>query len=70
MIDIKILDANKIKIDEKSYKSIVIYSIEYVMVKDLRDTLKKYEELRNKIKDLIKSIAINSGKYDEKFKPW
>ena len=69
MIDIKILDANKIKIDEKSYKSIVIYSIKYVMVKDLRDTLKKYEELRNKIKDLIKSIAINSGKYDEKFKP-
>ena len=69
MIDIKILDANKIKIDEKSYKSIVIYSIEYVMVKDLRDTLKKYEELWNKIKDLIKSIAINSGKYDEKFKP-
>ena len=53
MIDIKILDANKIKIDEKSYKSIVIYSIEYVMVKDLRDTLKKYEELWNKIKDLI-----------------
>ena len=39
------------------------------MVKDLRDTLKKYEELWNKIKDLIKSIAINSGKYDEKFKP-
>ena len=69
MIDIKILDANKIKINEKSYKSIVIYSIEYVMVKDLRDTLKKYEELWNKIKDLIKSIAINSGKYDEKFKP-
>ena len=69
MIDIKILDANKIKIDEKSYKSIVIYNIGYVAVKNLRDTLKKYEELWNKIRDLIKSIAINLGKYDEKFKP-
>ena len=53
MIDIKILDANKIKIDEKSYKSIVIYNIGYVAVKNLRDTLKKYEELWNKIRDLI-----------------
>ena len=32
-----------------------------------KDTLKKYEELWNKIKDLIKSITNNSGSYDEKY---
>ena len=36
MINIKRLDPNKIKIDEKSYKNILIYCIGYVMVKDLR----------------------------------
>ena len=36
MINIKILDLNKIKIDGKSYKNILIYYIGYVMVKDLR----------------------------------
>ena len=36
MINIKRLDPNKIKIDEKPYKNILIYCIGYVMVKDLR----------------------------------
>ena len=35
MINIKNLDPNKIKKDEKAYKNILIYHIGYVMVKDL-----------------------------------
>ena len=89
----KNLDPNKSKIDEKSYKNIFIYHIEYVTVKDLshttidsmnplhlicnktnryikksngnkylmpaptdesKDTLKKYEDLWNKIRDIIR----------------
>ena len=34
MIDIKNLDPNKIKIDEKTYKNILIYHTGYAMVKD------------------------------------
>ena len=95
MINIKKLDPNKIKIDEKSYKNILICYIGYVTAKDLvyvkinsvnplyiiiykingyigksngnkyftlvrtdesKYTLKKYEELWNKIRDLIRSI--------------
>ena len=95
MINIKKLDSNKIKIDEKSYKNILICYIGYVTAKDLiyakinsvnplyliidkingyigksngnkyftliptdesKHTLKKYEELWNKIRDLIRSI--------------
>ena len=37
MINIKNLDLNKIKIDKKSYKNILIYYIGYVKVKDLTD---------------------------------
>ena len=33
-IDIKNSDLNKIKIDEKSYKNILIYYIRYVTIKD------------------------------------
>ena len=32
-----------------------------------KDILKKYTELRNKIKDLIKSITNTSGDFDEKY---
>ena len=32
--NIKIFDPNKIKIDEKSYRNILIYYIEYVTIKD------------------------------------
>ena len=35
MTNIKNLDLNKIKIDKKSYKNILIDQIEYVMIKDL-----------------------------------
>ena len=36
MINIRNLDFNKIKIDEKLYRNILIYYIGYVTVKDLR----------------------------------
>ena len=34
IINIKIFNSKKIKIDEKSYKDILIYCIEYVIIKD------------------------------------
>ena len=36
VINIKIFNSNKIKIDEKSYKNILIYYIGYVTIKDLK----------------------------------
>ena len=36
MINAKMFDTNKVKIDEKSCKDILIYYIGYVMFKDLR----------------------------------
>ena len=36
IINIKNFDSNNIKIDEKSYKNILIYYIGYVMVKDFQ----------------------------------
>ena len=89
-------DPNNIKIDEKSYKNILIYCIGYVTIKDLKyvkinsvnplciifnkvngyfedineskyltlvptnerkDKIQRYEELWNKIRDLIRSIT-------------
>ena len=41
-IDIKNSDLNKIKIDEKSYKNILIYYIRYVTIKD-----SKYWKINN-----------------------
>ena len=32
-----------------------------------KEVMKKYEELRSKIRDLIRSITKNSDDYDEKF---
>ena len=106
MIIIKNLDPNKIKIDEKPYKNILIYYIGYVVMKSVKvlyliinkingyieesngtkcltlvstnenkDTLKRYEELWSKIRDLIISITNclhnsnlnNSVNNDEKY---
>ena len=36
IINIKNFDPNNVKIDEKSYKSILIYYIVYVTIKDLK----------------------------------
>ena len=36
IINLKNFDASDIKIDEKSYKNILIYYMEYVTIKDLK----------------------------------
>ena len=36
-------------------------------VKESEDTLKKYEELWSKIRDLVRSITSNLDSYDEKY---
>ena len=107
MINIENLDPNKIKIDEKSCKTVLIYHFEYVKDKDFhyakinnvnpllyfiiikinryikesnwnkyltlvpiderKDTLKKFEEIWNKIRDLIRVVTNNSDDCDEKY---
>ena len=106
LIIIKNLNRNKIKIDDKWYKSILIYYIGCVMVKDLWlikinsvnllyliihkingyigenngnkyltlvrtdgsiNTLKTYEKLWIKTRDLIRSKTNNSDDYDQKY---
>ena len=52
----KNVDPNKIKIDEKSYKNILIYLIEYVTVKDLRYV---------KINRYVKSIDKINGHFEK-----
>ena len=105
-MNIKNLDPNKTRINEKSYNNILIYHIWSITVKDLsytkinsanplsliinkitryieenngnrylmllsvkesEDTLKKYEELWSKIRDLVRSITSNLDSYDEKY---
>ena len=55
-INIKNLDPNKIKIDEKSYKNILVYHIGYLMVKYL-----SYTTVINKIDGYIEES--NGNKY-------
>ena len=38
-----------------------------VLTDESKDTLKKYEEMLSKVKDLIRSITNNSDDYDEKY---
>ena len=64
MTNIKNLDPNKIKIDEKSYQSILIYYIGYVTFKDLRYVKinvvnPKYLIINKIMGTLKKSIVIN-----------
>ena len=89
MINIKNGDLNKIKITEKSYKTIFIYygyvtinsvnplyliidmingyteesngnkCLKLASTGEAKDTLKKYEKLRDKIRDIIGSIPNN-----------
>ena len=59
MINIKILDPNKIKIDKKSYKNVFTYYIGYVTVKDLR-----YVKI-NSVNPLYLIINIINGYIDE-----
>ena len=106
IINIKNFDPNRIKIDKKWYKNIIIYDIGYIAIKNIiyvkintvnplyliidkadkyieecsrnkyltlvstdenKDTLKKYAELWNRTKDLIKSLTNTSGDYDETY---
>ena len=104
IINIKDLDPNNIKIDEKSYKNILIYYIGYVTIKkdfknfslnplylvfnkvneyfeeingnkylmvaptnESKENIKKYEELRIKIRYLINSVTEKSNDYDKKY---
>ena len=106
IINIKNFDPNRIKIDRKWYKNIIIYYIGYIAIKNIiyvkintvnplcliidkadeyieecsgnkyltlvstdknKDTLKKYAELWNRTKDLIKSLTNTSGDYDETY---
>ena len=104
IINIKDLDPNNIKIDEKSYKNILIYYIGYVTIKkdfknfslnplylvfnkvneyfeeingnkylmivptnESEENIKKYEELRIKIRYLINSVTEKSNDYDKKY---
>ena len=64
MTNIKNLDPNKIKIDEKSYQNIFIYYIGYVTFKDLRYVKinvvnPKYLIINKIMGTLKKSIVIN-----------
>ena len=61
VINIKIFDTNKIKIDEKSYKNILTYYIGYVTIKDL-----KYVKI-NSVKPLYFIFSKVNG-YFEKIK--
>ena len=51
-------------------KKLIIISIQYltlVPTNESQETIKKYEELWSKIRDLIRSITKSSGEYDEKY---
>ena len=59
IINMKNFDPNKIKIDENSYKNILIYCIGYVTIKDL-----KYVEI-NSVKPLYLIINKMNGYFKE-----
>ena len=58
-INIKNLDFNKIMIDEKSYKNIPIYYIEYVTCKNLKNVK------MNSVNPLYLIIIKTNGYFDE-----
>ena len=59
IINIKNFDPNKIKIDKKSYKNVLIYFIEYVTIKDL-----KYVKI-NSVNPLCVIINKVNGYFEE-----
>ena len=82
IIIIKVLDSDKIKIEKKSYKNILIYYIAFEYTEECngnkylklvstdgsKDILKRYKNLWSKIKDIIRptSKLNNSDNCDEK----
>ena len=65
IINIRKFDANKIKIDEKSYKNILIYYIGYVTIKELKyvkiNSVNPLQLIINKVKGYFEEI--NKNKY-------
>ena len=55
------------KINEYIVESIRNEYLTLVPVNESKDTLKEYEELWNKIRELIRSITKNSDNYDKKY---
>ena len=65
IINMKNFDPNKIKIDEKSYKNILIYCIGYVTIKDLKyvkiNSVKPLYLIINKMNVYFKEINKNKN---------
>ena len=65
IINIKIFDPNNIKVDEKSYKNILIYYIGYVMTKDSKymkiNSMNPLYPILNKVNGYFKET--NGNKY-------
>ena len=65
IINMKNFDPNKIKIDEKSYKNILIYCIGYVTIKDLKyvkiNSVKPLYLIINKMNGYFKEINKNKN---------
>ena len=65
IINMKNFDPNKTKIDEKSYKNILIYCIGYVTIKDLKyvkiNSVKPLYLIINKMNGYFKEINKNKN---------
>ena len=70
IINIKNFDLNNIKIDEKSYKTVLIYYIGYVMIKDskyIKNSVNPLYFIFNKVNGYFEKI--NGSKYLALFYP-
>ena len=77
-INIKFFDPNNIKIDEKSYKNVLVYYIGYVMIKDSDYSINPLYPIFNKVNGYFEKI--NEKKYltlvptneskEKKYKTW
>ena len=67
IINIKDFDLNNIKIDEKSYKNILIYYIAYVMIKDSKyvkiNSVNPPYLMFNKMNGYFEWILFNASSY-------
>ena len=76
IINIKSFDPNKIKIDEKSYKNILIYHIGYVTIKDSKylkiNSVNPLYLIINKVNEYFEKISslvpTNESKKTQKMK--
>ena len=60
IINIKNFDSNNIKIDEKSFKNIIVYYIGYVTIKDLKyvkiDSVNPFYLISSKVNGYLKNV--------------